>query len=232
MVGPGGGWATARPARSASLLDLATGSAAGGPGRRRPAPRPRPPPPDRRAVRSSVSAGSGRPGPQCPGRRRRWLAWTPHHPARSGHRRLHGRSAAVSGRVSARRPQGPLGRVRCPPGQGTVSTRTGARGLLGQVRVSTRTGSGSLLLAAVRGRSGGQPGGQRTARAPGRYRSLRRAAVARGLQEGLVGAVAAAWVPPAAAGAGDLAAQPGPHRRAGQRHRRAGDRAGRAADGT
>jgi hypothetical protein len=172
--------------------------------------------------------------------------------ARSGHGRLHGRSvaawhrrgpvpmvpwagptassrphcrccppafakrAAASYPVSARRPQCPSGQGRgvhsdrCPR-----STRTGVRGLLaGPVR-RPRPVRWPAVQAAHRPRHPASP----------RVGTVRPAAVARGLQERLVGAVAAAWVPPpAAAGTGDLAGKPGPQRGAGQRHRRAGQR--------
>jgi hypothetical protein len=83
------------------------------------------------SVRPSMPAVSGRPGPPRPVRQ-------PRCPTRLR------KARAVSGRVSALRPQGPLGRW-------AVSTRTGhgvhsdGRGVFSDRGVSTRTGSGSLL---------------------------------------------------------------------------------------
>jgi hypothetical protein len=162
---------------------------------------------------------------RSPSSRRRWR--TP-----STHRRVPHRSNVDGCTVAPPQPghrRGPIpvvlpawtatSRPRCPAVHQASQERAAASD-----RVSTRTGSGvhsdkgrGLLLAALfvfHGWSRGRPCG--TVHRP-------RAAVACGLQEGLVGAVAAAWVPPAAAGTGDLAAQPGPQRRASQRHRRAGN---------
>jgi hypothetical protein len=239
---PGGGWATALPARSASLLDLATGSTAGGPGRRRLAPRPRLHHRQARClavpVRSVRADGAG--------------GWRGPRTVRTvGYRRRHGRSAAAwhrrgpaptvccAARTATSRPRYPAVRqasqqraaasARGVRSVSAVSTRTGMQGSLGRVRgvhsdrwgihPDRGPGSAGQPVRPCR-RSGGRPGGQRTAGGP--QRAARRCG--RGLQEGLVGAVAAAWVPPAAAGTGDLAARPGPQRRAGPPRRRAGQR--------
>jgi hypothetical protein len=87
--------------------------------------------------------------------------------------------AAASGRVSALRPHGPLGRVRGVTRTGGVSTRTGTRCLLGQVRCPIGQVSRGVLLAvlpAAGGRSGGRPAGS-TPPAPSGQQSRRRTAV-------------------------------------------------------
>jgi hypothetical protein len=94
-------------------------------------------------------AVSSRPGPRCPGRQPRWLAWILRRPHGPGHGRLHGRSAAAwhqrgpapmvrcTARTATSRPRRPS----CPPGlaaaRGAASDRVSAphpQGLLGRVR--------------------------------------------------------------------------------------------------
>jgi hypothetical protein len=155
-----------------------------------------------------MSTVSSRPGRPCPGRQSWWLPWTPPVRHGLGRGRLHGRS------VAARLRRGPVPMVRspartatsrprcpccpcCPPGFAAArrSVRPGSalrrQGPLGRVRgvhsdrVRCPRGQGPESAAGpVRGRSGGRPCGQRTARTPQGDRRLRRAGVAAGYRNG------------------------------------------------